>query len=286
MTMRAYWALCFFAFLIACQTPQAPQNITPTVQCTPPYYEYTPGDCCLDKDTNRICDRDEPQYIRGPIVINKTKDVLVAPKPVVMSDVLIKFRQNVTGYSFYHGKAQYFVKDKLVHVMLDPIKELSFMTNKTIRTHITDIYVDREEHKATGYCDPRTEEKILGTGFKVDRSVCMKLINVPIALPYEDYNPVLPEDWLEKFKDMTPTRVETTDQYIKEPTGWKLVNPVLYFVDATSAVILRLESRTGLPVKVETSDANDPSTTNVETYTWLVPNDVKSEEVTHQPFAR
>lgn len=275
------WLVLFLILLAACRPAVvAPQpNITVT-ECNPPYYEYTPSDCCLDQDTNGVCDRDE-KPAEGPIVINKTK--VIEPGPVlertIMADLIAKFRQNVTSYSFTRGTDKYFVMNEFVHVKLGNFKELPFKTND-VRTYITDIFVDRRAQKAIGYCDPRTEEEIVGE-FNADRSKCIKLINIPIALPYAEYNPYLPEDWLQRFSHALPARVEATDQYIKQPTGWFAVNPVLHYVSGDVPVVIRVDKRTALPVQVEVGAG--PALTRTE-YDWLIVNSVQKHEVEYQPF--
>lgn len=281
--MRNSWLMVVLVFLVACQPAVLPQpNITTTTECNPPYYEYTKGDCCLDKNANGICDRDEPEA-PGP-VINKTTTFgpTLPLERTIMASVIAKFQENVTSYSYKQGKDAYFVMGKLVHVELGSFKELEFKYNNTIRTYITDIFIDRERQEAIGYCDPRTEEDIVGE-FQADRSKCIKLINIPINLSYAAFNPRLPEDWLFRYADDIPGRIETNDQYVKEPSGWKSVNPVLFFVDSQNEIILKLDSKTGLPLKVE---IHEPVFTKVETFDFFVHNSVKPQEVAYQPFHR
>ncbi len=276
-------ALLFIVFLlfVAC-APVAPLPTITKTECNPPYFEYTKGDCCLDSDTNGICDRDEAGII-GPIVINKT--VIQGPEPVlertVMPDAIAKFRKKVDGYSYVKGKAQYAVKGSQIRVTLDKVTSLQFSINKT-PAHITDVYVDRTSKRAIGYCDPRTEEDIMGT-FDADRSKCLALVNQEITLKYDDYNPLLPEDWLLRYQNVLPARVEATDQYVRDLSGWKAVNPVVYFIEGQNEVILRLEANSGLPVKIE---INEPTRTRIEEYNKFISNSVKTEDVTYQPTTR
>lgn len=275
---KVFFAIIFLVF-IACK-PVIVQQFNRTTQnldtCNPPNYEYTLGDCCRDSDSNKVCDRDEQQVI--------PKQQTISEQPVVgttLTDAIAKFKQNVSSYSFYDGKIKYFVKDRMIRIKLDKMQELPFATNNS-RTYVTDIFVDRERQTATGYCDPRSEMVIMGDSFG-DRSVCKKLINIPITLSYAEYNPVLPEDWLFKFSNAIPVRVEEIDQFVKEPTGWKTVNPAVYVNEGNAEVVLRLETKTGLPIKVEKISKTNKEITS---YTWLVPNPVKPEEVVYQKFAR
>lgn len=55
--------------LVGCSQPESTQEQTTqeaemqdeSPLCTPPYFEYKKGDCCLDQNGNQICDSDEKQ---------------------------------------------------------------------------------------------------------------------------------------------------------------------------------------------------------------------------------
>lgn len=276
--MRGYMLALAFVFLIACQPAVVPkQNTTPTV-CSPPYYEYTSGDCCLDSEPNQVCDRYENRTIAPKNLATGPQQ----PQSSIVSDMLIKLRQNITGYSVFNGKTQYIVHGTLARVKYDKMQRLGIKINSTMPVSITDLYIDREAREAIGYCDPRREKEIMGE-VDMDRSACAKIIDLPVALPYDEYNPTLPEDWLARFSYAPPILAETTDQYVKEPTGWKLVNPVLHFIENGAEYTLRLESKTGLPIRVEIKQGDK---TEVISYTWLVHNSVKPQEVVYQKFQK
>ncbi|MEM2916209.1 MAG: hypothetical protein QXT19_02540 [Candidatus Woesearchaeota archaeon] len=274
--MRTIAVFLALIVLIACQPVIIPQQNLTVSECKPPYYEYEPGDCCLDSEPNQICDRYENRTLPR---INKTIIPQMPPGSHI-SDALLKLRQNITSYSAFKGKTQYLVRGQLARVKLEKIERPSIKINNTIPVAITDIYIDRASKEAVGYCDPRREKEIMGE-FDPDRSACAKLIDVPISLPYDQYNPYLPEDWLTRFSHAQPILAETTDQYIREPTGWRLVNPVLHFQEGPSIVILRLDSKTGLPIKIEIKEGEK---TDVISYNWLIHNMVKPEEVVYQKF--
>lgn len=269
-------ALLIFAliFLVACSPIKPLQNAT-VIACTPPSYEYTPGDCCLDADANKACDRDEQYKPSSP-----TAAVVAEQEPSALSEVIGKFENGVSSYSYKEGGAEYIVKGGLIHVKLDTFRELPTKINNTIRSYVTDLFIDREAAQAIGYCDPRSEERIVGE-FNADRSNCIKIIDLPFALPYGEYNPFLPEDWLQRFANATPTLVEDTDQYVKQESGWKAVNPVLHFQENNIEYILRIDAKYGIPLRVE--QRIDDKTTAQE-YANTIYNTIKPAELVYQPF--
>jgi hypothetical protein len=271
------WLAFLVVFLAACQPAVVPAPVAETPACEPPNYQSAPGDCCLDADANKVCDRDQP-------VAAAPEPQAVAPAPAspAVSDAIAKFNQNVSSYYFKIGRDEYFVRGKEIHIKLGTFRELPFKYNGTMRTHITDIFIDRTRSEAIAYCDPRTEEEIVGE-FNADRSKCIKLIDIQLPLDYKEYNPELPEDWLQKYLNKEPMRVEDTDQFIKLPSGWKTVNPVLHFQDGGKTTILRLDGKTGLPLKIETTEG---TLNKITSFDFFVHNTVKPEQLVHKPFAR
>lgn len=274
--MRKILLFLALVFLAACtKTVVVEQNVTTNTTCNPPYYEYTPGDCCLDEQANGVCDRDEPQP-------NLTVPV-PQPAPSAIGAALAKFRQGVTGYYYKLDTTEYFVRGNLIRVAYEKPVELTVRINNTIRTWMTDLYIDRSVPEVIAYCDIRTEREKAGTGFHADRSRCLKIVDVPIKLDYNQYNPMLPEDWLRKYEIRSPSRVEETDQYVKEPSGWKAVNPVVHFMEGRKEVVLRLETKTGLPLEVETLE---PPLKKVERFSFFVHNSVKPDQVVYRPYEK
>jgi len=272
------WLAFLVVFLVGCNAAQSPTGNVVASACEPPNYEYAAGDCCLDADADKVCDRDEPAPEPAP----EPQVFEPAPANQAIADAIAKFNQNVSSYYFKIGKDEHFVRGKEVHIQLGTFRELPFKVNGTIRTHITDIFIDRSRSEAIAYCDPRTEEEIVGE-FNADRSKCIKLIDIPFTLDYQEYNPELPEDWLHKYANTAPARVEDTDQFIKLPSGWKTVNPVLHFQEGDKTVILRLDAKTGLPLKIETTEG---TLNKITSFDFFVHNTVKPEQLVHKLFAR
>jgi hypothetical protein len=252
-------------------------NVTET-ECRPPYYEYSPGDCCLDSEPNQMCDRYEnrtaPQF-------NRTI-VPQSPKNTEISDAMIKFKSKVTGYSYQVGKEKFIVMGDLVHIKPEFVKKLSIRVNNTIPVTITDIYIDRSSKTAVGYCEPKREIEILGE-FDPDRSNCIKITDMEFSLPYAEYNPTLPEDWLRRFSYAAPIVAQKNDQYVKDFTGWKAVNPILTFSENGDEYTIYLELITGLPIKVDVTEGIRQKTIS---YSDFNHNMVKPEEVAHQKFQK
>lgn len=277
--MRAVWTTLLIVFLVGCGTNPGPTGEVVASTCTPPQYEYTPGDCCLDAQADGVCDRDQTASTPVPTAAPAVLD----PKMRVIPDAIAKFNQNVSSYSFKVKKDDYFIRGPLIHVRYGTFDDSRvYLYNGTIRTFITDLYVDRETKELVAYCDPRTEEEIVGE-YQADRSKCIKVIDLPFTLDYHKYNPQLPEDILQDYAHREPSLVEDTEQFIKEPSGWKAVQPIVHYGDDVNEVILRLDAKTGLPLRIETRKAELTTTVS---YEFFVHNRVKPAETVYKPFAR
>lgn len=260
--MKKAMVLIFLVLLAACAAPQAPVE-APVVESEPEIVEE---------------EAPEPTLIE----INKTPEPV--PEPVeeelgVVEALLYSIEQNITSYSFFSGKTQVFVLGDKMHILLDDFVELDFDTNGT-RSFLTNAFLDLSTKTAVGYCDVRQEEEILGS-FKADRSKCIKLINIPINVSFDDVYVKTPIDWLQEFKDTEPSIVETADQYVKQPTGWFTISPVLHYKLPEKSVIIRVDKKTKLPAKIEITKGQLIERID---YNWIIVNQVKPEEVTYQPF--
>ena len=51
--------LIIISVITGCGNKESTENIVTEVTCSSPYFEYKTGECCLDKDSNRVCDTDE-----------------------------------------------------------------------------------------------------------------------------------------------------------------------------------------------------------------------------------
>jgi len=120
-----------------------------------------------------------------------------------------------------------------------------------VGTGITDIYWDINNKRAWKTCDINKEILQEGDKFEKDHPICdPDTLNIQ-DLTQEEYNemfPFGPIDWMLKYKDKTPFKVETTLQTI----GPKSIMPVLHFRnDDGSTTILRFDSYQKVPIIIE-----------------------------------
>ena len=75
--------------------------------CNSPYFEFKAGECCLDKNTNSICDSDE--------TIEEVKEDVVAEEtaPVAAEEVEITLEDSCTDTTYFECVTSYITKDEL-----------------------------------------------------------------------------------------------------------------------------------------------------------------------------
>lgn len=157
-------------------------------------------------------------------------------------DFLDTFAKKVSGYQFIHKSDQYFVKGTKLKIVLDKPRVARQVKLNGIAYSLfyyDTVYVDRAAKKATAYCEGRETE--------LNRQcVKMNLHDVPYAVPFSEYNILLPEDWLFSFLDKNPVRIDK-DKYIvlgKSAHSYT-------FRQGDDSTELFFDDITGLPVRAD-----------------------------------
>ncbi len=119
------------------------------------------------------------------------------------------------------------------------------------KTHITDVYVDKDNKAAVAYCDIDRESKMTSRAFDYERSKCKNNIDVPVAVSYADWIPKGPLDYLEDFKDIDPVLIENNTQTISIGGNSKTIQPTLHYDINGENVIVRIDRRYKVPIKIE-----------------------------------
>jgi len=117
--------------------------------------------------------------------------------------------------------------------------------------------------KAVAYCHIEHEEQILGKAFTWDVSDCKHYIDKGIAVPFEDWKPEGPLDYLVNFADVEPVFVEEGVQSVTSLSVPKTVQPSLHYDANGVRVVLHIEQRSQVPIQVEIQGQQPVSFKNV-----------------------
>ncbi|MBI4146636.1 hypothetical protein HY489_04850 [Candidatus Woesearchaeota archaeon] len=153
--------------------------------------------------------------------------------------------------------------------------KMTFLEN---RTPVTDVYVDLKERAAFAVCNIDRESDISGEGFEFERSECKRFLNVQIPVPFDKWVVKGPLEWLEEFADREPVLVEDNIQTISIGGNSKSIQPSLHYFVNGKRVVLRLDKRYHIPVKIERE--GDKSVDFRETYFDVMVLEQKQQKIT------
>ncbi len=203
----------------------------PSVEvCQKPYIQWKIGECCLDVDSNNICD------------FHETLEVVEEKEVVVSDSPLIEFLQvapETYWFSTYDtGK-----------VIVNNDKRHSIVS---IDRGYTDIYWDISKEKAWKLCDMQREIAEIGKSFEIENAICNPNsldIQELSSSEYKSLFPFGPVDWMKQYFDIKPLKVETMIQTI----GVRTISPVIHFSDGK---VLKFDYYFKVPVVVDMYEDN------------------------------
>jgi hypothetical protein len=205
--------------------------------CSPPYFEWKAGECCLDENDNKICDADEKKVIEKVMEEQKFIEEKKAEEKSILSSFLDISPDNYWFQSYNTGTVLVFGDKRRSYVSL--------------KKDVTDIYWDLKEGTAFEVCDINEEISREGKNFQSENAMCHAFSLNIRKLSKDDFEkkfPFGPVDWMLKLKDKKPILVETSFQTI----GVKSIGPVIHFLeDDGSFVILKFDYHRKVPIIID-----------------------------------
>lgn len=183
-------------------------------------------------------------------VCEEGKCISTAAPKMAGSDVPIGKQFLDEARSKFSGFA-YVSDDRMVITYLNNSRHYFFKVAEIEKTPLTDIYVDLLTKTAVGYCSVEREARMMES-FELERSKCKDYIDKPIPLTFsEQLIPAGPLEYLEKFADRVPERVEDNVQTISIGGNSKTVQPTLHYIVDGKTVVLSMDKRYKVPLKVK-----------------------------------
>ncbi len=172
-------------------------------------------------------------------IVVEAAEVPIAQK--LLNDAKGKF----TRYAFLLDNSMVIVSDKKVrHLFL----KLGTLDD---RSPVTDVFVDLEKKEAVAYCNVEREGRMLDDSFDIERSRCKDYLDKPIPVSYDKWLPKGPLDYLAEFATLEPILVENNIQTISIGGNSKTIQPSLHYMIDGKRVILRIDRRYQVPLKIE-----------------------------------
>ncbi len=185
----------------------------------------------------------EPEVVKPEVV---SKPEVAEPAVPIGRKLLEEAKTKFKSYA-------YLLDDRMVIVYGNKIRHLFLKLSLTEdRTPITDVFVDLDKNEAVAYCHIEREGRdILGDSFDLERSQCKNYIDKPVSVKFEKWVPKGPLDYLEEFADLEPILVENNIQTISISGNSKTIQPSLHYMVNGKRVILRIDRRYQVPIKIE-----------------------------------
>lgn len=194
---------------------------------------------CWDNSTAESIDKCPAK----PVV--KVPEVVVEKPVPIAQKLLIDATTKFTNYA-------YLTEDRMVIVVGNKVRHLFLKMSQIDNTPVTDVFVDLDKNEAVAYCNVEREGKdILGDSFDWQRSRCKDYLDKPIAVPFENWAPKGPLQYLEDFSALEPILVEDNLQTISIGGNSKSIQPSLHYMVDGKRVVLRIDKRYQVPLKIE-----------------------------------
>ncbi len=244
------WVLVLL--LLAACVPQ------PYVQPTPTVAEKVVEKVvvqCWDGSTADSVDKCPQKEEAAPLEAEKSSVEALPPAKVIVETppesmpiakkLLADAQTKFDSYAFL-------LADRMVIVYGNKSRHLFFkMSQLDDGTPITDVFVDADKKQAVAYCNLEREGHILDEAFDYTRSRCKKYIDKEIYVPYDKWVPKGPLDYLKEFAELEPILVENNIQTISIGGSSKTIQPSLHYMLDGKRVILRIDRRYQVPIKIE-----------------------------------
>jgi len=187
-----------------------------------------------------------------------------------MYDFLDTFAKNVRSYQFKYKRNAYYAKGTRYKIILDApviVKNVKFGEMQKQFFYYDTIYVDRAAKTAIAFCEGHESHV---------NSQCTELDLFDLAYPasYEEYDIILPEDWLLANLNNVPSQIEGNKYYIKGRAS------IFVRFETNPALELNIDPSTGLIMQADLKKGSQLVSRNE--YLDLVSNEVRDVDVEHR----
>ncbi len=198
---------------------------------------------CWDNSTAESVDDCPAKLVEVPV--EKVPEVVVEKPVSIAQELLTDAKTKFANYA-------YLTSDRMVIGVGNKVRHLFLKMSEIDNTPVTDVFVDLDKREAVAYCSVEREGKdILDDSFDWQRSRCRDYIDKPIVVKFEDWVPKGPLQYLEEFSTVDPILVENNLQTISIGGSSKSIQPSLHYIVDGKRVILRIDKRYQVPLKIE-----------------------------------
>lgn len=206
---------------------------------------------CWDNSTVDSVEQCPPKKVEGKapskiIIEEAAEPTLVQDNIPIAKKLLADAKSKFTSYA-------YLLDDRMVIVSGNKVRHYFFrLHDLDSKTSITDVYVDSDKKEAVAYCNIEREGRDMSTDqLDWERSKCKNYIDKPMPVLYEKWAPHGPVDYLEEYANLEPILVEDNVQTLSVGGNQKSIQPSLHYLVDGKRVVLRIDRRYQVPIKIE-----------------------------------
>ena len=175
---------------------------------------------------------------------SKIKEEKDLPKVHIAQSLILKANEKFDSYAYRDGSVLVIISGDHIRYLFDSLYQFN-------GDFLTDIYIDRKSRTALGYCNIDREARMFDNSFDYERSKCRDYLNSSVSLFFDEWNPRDPLSVLEEFANIEPVLVETALTTIGIGSNSKAISPTIHYEVRGKKIILRIDRRYHVPVKVE-----------------------------------
>lgn len=252
--------MAIFLLILATACIEIQQDESEDGLCKPPYIEFKEGECCLDKNSNQICDNDEEESVTVPekqeivekqeiqeteieqLEKEETEEIIPAEKPTgIIYELLEKVPNKYWYYTTYDG----------IGGIVYGTKRASGWVGLSRKLRL--FYWDSNTKEVDVFYDEVAESRLLKVRnidlHSTSRETFLAFIKQNIT---GDKYPKSPVDWMHEYADKTPIKVETSVQMLQADSIPYTSNLRLYFQnDDETITLMKFDKRYNVPLQVE-----------------------------------
>ncbi len=206
---------------------------------------------CWDNSTAATVEDCPEKKVEGKTPSKIIIEVAAEPTPVqeqvpIAEKLLADAKSKFTSYA-------YLLDDRMVIVSGNKVRHYFFrLHDLDSRTTITDVYVDTDKKEAVAYCNIEREGRDMSTDqLDWERAKCKDYLDKPMPVLYENWEPHGPLDYLEEYANLVPILVEDNVQTLSVGGNQKSIQPSLHYMIDGKRVVLRIDRRYQVPIKIE-----------------------------------
>lgn len=259
MKKLIFGLLVLILVLASCKAPEPIIVEKPVEVICPDQYMRIGTTCCLDANSNKICDSDEK--IEIPVEPETPLKPDTETSDVLLSEQIYQKALKATslGYGFSVLEEKFFVRDNKMKILFGDYVSLGYDYDKARLNIVDTAYLNLDTKYTFGICSGRFFKS------SVMDKTCSVIKDIRYPLYFGDYYYKTPMDWLQQYRGKMHMYFR---EYDKEIRGY--YTDVMMFDDGATTTSIWVDHKTGVPIRINVERVRDHWTAEYVEYADLI----------------